>query len=168
LIVESLYPNYLIILKNLKNMTTSVSTTKKEQSVDSSSSKQKGIENHKKAAKHHEAAAKHHLAAASHHEKGNYEKACVSAVSAHGNSCLASETERENVKLQALSSSTSGDSTSENSRSASSSVKDSTSSDSSSGSSKSSDSSSERSRLSNSSFGDSSSNESSSGSSSVK
>jgi hypothetical protein len=62
---------------------------------------QKGIDNHKKAAKHHEEAAKHHLEAVKHHEAGNYDKACTSAIKAHGHHCNANEAQREVSKIHA-------------------------------------------------------------------
>jgi hypothetical protein len=62
----------------------------------------KGIENHKKIATHLEAAAKHHLDAAKHHEAGNHEKAAQSTVKAHGESCCATEAQKEDLKQHAM------------------------------------------------------------------
>jgi hypothetical protein len=62
----------------------------------------KGIENHKKTASHLQEAAKHHLEAARHHENGDEEKAAQSTMKAQGYHCLATESQREDVKHHTL------------------------------------------------------------------
>ena len=80
-----------------------VTPVKKEQPNGSSSSDvQRGIEQHKKAASHHEEAAKHHSSAVKSYESGKRDSAFESTVKAQGHSALASEAEKEVVKLHAL------------------------------------------------------------------
>jgi len=59
------------------------------------------IENHKEAAKHHQEAAKHHFEAVKLMEAGKHEKALESIIKAHGQHSLASEAQREILKLHA-------------------------------------------------------------------
>jgi len=59
------------------------------------------IEIHQEAAKHHEEAAKHHFEAVRLMETGKHEKAWESLVRAHGQHSLASEAQREILKLHA-------------------------------------------------------------------
>jgi hypothetical protein len=77
-------------------------TLSKEGSKNSSAENLKGIENHKAAAKHFAEASKHHLDAAKHHEAGMHDKACESAVKAHGHHVLGSEHQKEDAKHHAL------------------------------------------------------------------
>ncbi len=82
-------------------METKEKSNKEEKTNQSPAENQKGIENHKKAAKHHEEAAKYHHEAAKHHEEGNHDKACASAIKAHGHNCCANEANKEDAKHHA-------------------------------------------------------------------
>lgn len=62
----------------------------------------KGIDNHKKAAMHHELASKHHLKAAEHVKLDQHHEASQNTLLAHGHAVIANETQREEVKRQAL------------------------------------------------------------------
>jgi hypothetical protein len=86
----------------IKNMTTTATPIKREQSTIPTAENKKGIENHKKTATHLEEAAKHHHDAAKHHEDGNHAKASESTIKAHGHSCCANDLQKEDVKHHAL------------------------------------------------------------------
>ncbi|WP_395065657.1 hypothetical protein [Flavobacterium sp.] len=62
---------------------------------------QNGIDNHKKVARHLEQAAKFHMEAATHHQNGHHDRAAQSTIKAHGNLIIASELQRDNLKLHA-------------------------------------------------------------------
>ena len=65
------------------------------------SESKKRTENHKKTAAYLETAATHHLDAAKYYEAGNHDKACASALKAHGHVALAKETQKEDLKNHA-------------------------------------------------------------------
>jgi len=83
-------------------MTNTDSTNSNGETVASIADIQNGIDNHIKAAEHLEQAAKFHLEAATHHQNGHHDRAAQSTIKAHGNLIIASELQRDNLKLQAL------------------------------------------------------------------